>query len=266
MGRKERERSEEKTMTAKETIAKIEKEREELRGYFGKEMDARVAAQAETREVKRQLEVVEAQRKETERQLAEVHAHVEIACTRLGVNAKETPADSWTLVKATDAAHKREEAALQRAHTSASILDEIARVVHRVDGVAVLDAVKSFTTALMLDRDQWQERAESYDKTADLACAKLQEANMIGIRATAERDAARKENARLHREIETEHEHVKLLTAENDRLSASLDDALDQLIERGHELAKLRGAVVAQGLGARLAQFVGRIASALGVA
>lgn len=134
-------------MTAKETIARVEKEREELRGYFGKEMEARCKAQSEARQAKRDLEL----------------------------------------------------------------------------------------------------------------------AHAVGIRMTAERDVARKENAQLRRDVETEHEHVRLLTAENDRLSGSLDSALDQLIERGHEIARLRGVVAARHAGTKFARFVGRIAQIVGL-
>lgn len=238
-------------MTAKETIAKVEKEREELRGYFGKEMDARVAAQDEARRLKAQLDIVEAQRVDAEARLAELHNHIKVVCVRLGVDPEKEPADSWTLLKSADAAHKREESALNRAHTNASILDEIAKLVKRADGVSVLDAVHSFVVNADLDVKKFKR--------------KLIIAHTVGIRMTAERDLARRENARLHRECEAEHEHVQLLTAENDRLSGSLDSALDQLIERGHEIARLRGAVAAQHAGTKFARFVGRIAQIVGL-
>lgn len=174
-------------------------------------------ARVEAQEKARKLEIDLAAVKG---QLDEVHAHVKEACVAMGINPARTPADTWTLRECVEK--------LVAAGTNA--------------GLAQYESQRSEEEAL---------------QRAHTLASKLDEANRIGIRATAERDAARKENAALRREAETEHEHVKLLDAENERIARTLDSTIDQLIERGHEMARLRGLINGRGFGARVARFFG---------
>ena len=127
---------------------------------------------------------------------------------------------------------------------------------------------------------------ERSEKTIEMLRHDGHEMALIALAATARADVKRKENAQLRRELAQEHATLRLrdgviahwrvrmgiLQNDNELLQSevcvareSRDELIEQLINRGHELAELGGRCDGFSTGIRIVAFVGRVAQALGL-